>query len=62
MNQKVFKDKKWLRLLAASILLVICGIVLAIVEEGIFWVGPIFFSIWMMILALRRAQELKDEQ
>jgi len=60
MNRSIFKDKKWLVLLFASILLMIWGVVLAIIESGVFWVGPIFFSIWMMILAIRRAQRLRE--
>ncbi|MEI3611843.1 hypothetical protein [Pseudogracilibacillus sp. SO30301A] len=62
MNQSVLKDRKWLRLISASILLVIFAIIIAIIEEGFFWVGPIIFSIWMMVLAVIRARKLKDEK
>lgn len=62
MNRLILKDKKWLWLSFASTLLVIWGIVLAVIERGSFWVGPIFFSIWLLILAVKRVQELKGER
>lgn len=44
MSRSLLKDKKWSRLSSSSFLLVICGIVLAIIEKGAFWVGLYFFQ------------------
>lgn len=62
MNRLIIKDKKWLRMQLASILLAIYAIILAIFDKSYLWIGPVIFSIWLSIEAIRRAKKLKDER
>jgi len=61
LKQPLLKDKKWLVLLTSSILLAIIAIYLALTETSYFWIGPAIFSIWSIILVVKRAQKLKSK-